>query len=356
MSTQVIQAFACGGKGEPLKPFTYTPRPLGAKDVEIQISHCGICGSDIHTLDSGWGPTAYPCVVGHEIIGTVISAGPSVTSLTVGDRVGVGAQVWACLECASCKATHDNFCRHGVYTYNAKYRDGQQAQGGYASHVRVQEEWAIRIPGALSSEVAAPLMCAGVTVFAPLKRHVTRPGMRVGVVGIGGLGHLAIQFAAKLGSHVVAISHSPSKKELCATLGAEDFVVLEDPDDYARVAGTLDLLVISSFHANETLDKLIRTLGPYGKAILVAIPEGTVAFHAFSIISGSKSIAGSNIGSVKELKETLEFAAENDVRPMVEVMPMEQVNDAIAKVRAGKPRFRIVLEKSKNTFSGPRFA
>ncbi|KAJ3111078.1 hypothetical protein HDU96_006017 [Phlyctochytrium bullatum] len=356
MSAQVIKAFACGGKGEPLKPFTYTPRPLGAKDVEIEISHCGICGSDIHTLDSGWGPTAYPCVVGHEIIGTVLSAGPSVTTLKVGDRVGVGAQVWSCLDCASCKAGNDNFCTRGVFTYNAKYEDGGAAQGGYASHVRVQEEWAIRIPDALSSEIAAPLMCAGVTVFAPLKRYITRPGMRVGVVGIGGLGHLAIQFAAKLGSHVVAISHSPSKKDLCAELGAADFVVLENPDDYGRVAGTLDVLLISSFHANETLDKLMGTLGPYGQAILVAIPEAPVAFHAFSVILGNKSIAGSIIGSVKQLQETLDFAAAHGVKPMVEVMPMEQANDAITKVRAGKPRFRIVLEKTENTFAGPDFA
>ncbi|KAJ3212271.1 hypothetical protein HDU67_003932 [Dinochytrium kinnereticum] len=356
MTVEVIKAFACGGKGEPLKPFTYTPRPLGSKDVEIEISHCGICGSDIHTLDSGWGPTAYPCVVGHEIIGTISAVGPEVKSLKVGDRAGVGAQVWACLECASCKAGNDNFCSKGVFTYNAKYQDGKEAQGGYASHVRVQEEWAIAIPEKISSEVAAPLMCAGVTVFAPLNRYITKPGMRVGVVGIGGLGHLAIQFAAKMGSHVVAISHSPNKKDDCAKLGASDFVVLENADDYGRIAGTLDVLLISSFHANESMDKLFSTLGPYGQAILVAIPEVPISMHAFSVILGNKSLAGSIIGSVKQLKETLEFAAEHDVKPWIEVMPMEQANDAIVKVRAGKPRFRIVLEKTDATFTGPDFA
>ncbi|KAJ3117432.1 hypothetical protein HDU96_006813 [Phlyctochytrium bullatum] len=356
MSVTTFKAYACPGKDQALKPFTYTPRPLGAKDVEIEISHCGICGSDIHTLDSGWGPTNYPCVVGHEIIGTVTTAGPSVKTLKVGDRVGVGAQVWSCLDCSRCHAGHDNFCTRKVFTYNSKYADGVQAQGGYASHIRVQEEWAVKVPDALPSHVAAPLLCAGVTVFSPIKRYVTRPGMRVGVVGIGGLGHLAIQFAAKLGARVVALSHSPSKKELCKELGAEDFVVLEDAGDYARVKETLDVLLISSFYAHENLDNLLATLAPFGTAVLVAVPEEPLGLKAFSVISGNRSLAGSLIGNVKELAETLAFAAEHDVRPMVEVMPMELANDAVAKVRAGKPRFRIVLEKTGNSFTGSGFA
>ncbi|KAJ3099909.1 hypothetical protein HDU97_002693 [Phlyctochytrium planicorne] len=356
MTTQTIKAFGCSGKGELLKPFTYTPRPLAEKDIEIEISHCGICGSDIHTLDSGWGPTTYPCVVGHEIIGTVTAAGPKVADLKVGDRVGVGAQAWACLECNECKKGHDNFCAKGVFTYNSNYADGEVSRGGYASHVRVQEEWAFRIPENLSSEVAAPLMCAGVTVFAPLSRAITRPGMNVGVVGIGGLGHLALQFANKLGANVFAISHSPNKKEECLKLGATDFIVLENKDDYERIRGNLDVLLISSFYAHESADTLLQTLAPYGNAILVAIPEDPIAFRAFSLVMGNRSLSGSIIGSVGEVKRTLEFAAAHDVKPWIEVMPMEQANEAVAKVRAGKPRFRIVLEKTANTFVDPAFS
>ncbi|KAI8851749.1 putative mannitol dehydrogenase [Chytridium lagenaria] len=334
MTTSVIKAFSCSGKGELLKPFTYTPRPLGGKDVEIEISHCGICGSDIHTLDSGWGPTTYPCVVDYWYRHRV---GPDATKLKIGDRVGVGAQVWACLDCPACNAGLDNFCSKGVFTYNAKYQDGQSAQGGYASHVRVQEEWAINIPASLSSEVAAPLMCAGVTVFAPLKKYITRPGMK---------------FAAKMGSNVVAISHSPNKKEECTKLGATDFAILENEDDYARIASTLDILLISSFH-DSSLDKLFGLLGAFGQAILVAIPEVPVSMHAFSVILGAKSLSGSLIGTIKQLQETIDFAAEHDVKPWIEVMPMEQVNEAISKVRSGKPRFRIVLENTPSTFTGP---
>ncbi|KAJ3328174.1 hypothetical protein HDU76_010462 [Blyttiomyces sp. JEL0837] len=353
MTTNEVKCFSCFGKGEALVPNKYTPRPLGEKDVEITISHCGICGSDIHTLDSGWGPSNYTpgLTVGHEIVGTVSAVGAAVTQHKIGDRVGVGAQVWGCLECNTCSKGHNNFCSRGVFTYNAKYEDGADAHGGYASHVRVQEDWAFTLPENLSNEVAAPLLCAGVTVFAPLRRYVTKPGMKVGVAGIGGLGHLALQFANALKAEVVAISHSPNKKEEAATLGATDFVVLENEEDYKRTVGTIDVLIVTSFHAHESLDKIMSLVAPWGQAVMLAIPEAPLQVHAFSLIMGSKGLVGSLIGSTSEVKDMLSFAAEHNVKPWIQVHPMEQVNDAIALVRAGKPRYRVVLEVSDKTFA-----
>jgi D-arabinose 1-dehydrogenase-like Zn-dependent alcohol dehydrogenase len=214
------------------------------------------------------------------------------------------------------------------------------------------------IPESIPSDVAAPLLCAGVTVFSPLSRAITKPNMKVGVAGIGGLGHLAIQFASKFHNSttsVVAISHSPNKKSDAAKLGASDFANMADEADYSRTVGTLDVLLITSFYAHETLDKLISLLGPYGQAILVGLPEEALSFKAFSLVMGNKSIAGSLIGNTSEVESMLKFAAENDVKPWISTMPMEQCNEAIQLVRDGKPRFRIVLEKSTKTFEGENF-
>lgn len=209
MTVTKFSAYAAYAKDEPLKPFEYEPRPLGPRDVEIKIHCCGICHSDIHTIDSGWGPTMYPAVVGHEIIGTVTAKGNQVKNLALGDRVGVGAACWACLDydkCLECKEGFDQICSQRVFTYNQKYPDGGMAYGGYAQNIRVQEEWAVKVPASFSDEEAAPLMCAGVTVFAPLQRFKIGPGMKVGIVGIGGLGHLALQFAAKMGKSLIVIT------------------------------------------------------------------------------------------------------------------------------------------------------
>ncbi|KAJ1548493.1 hypothetical protein HK405_002970 [Cladochytrium tenue] len=381
----MIRGFACHGKGEPLVPFAYAPRPLGPGDVEVEIDFCGICGSDVHTLDSGWGPSLYPVIVGHEIIGRVVRAGEAVTSLSVGDHVGVGAQVLACGTCNACVRGLDNHCARGaVSTYNDVYPDaadgvkrrrtGARAMGGYAARVRVDARWAFRLPAGLNPADAAPLLCAGVTVFAPLRREVGRVAaeraaaaaaagtpttapaaplpVRVGVVGIGGLGHLALQFAAKMGCQVTAVSHSDSKRAAAATLGATRFVASGSRAELIAAAGSLDVIVVTA-SAGGLLDAALGLLDVGGTAVLVDAPEEALRLRGFSLLRGGRALRGSMIGSRAEVRATLEFAAANGVRPVVERFPMERVNEALAHVRAGGPRYRVVLERSAATFAAP---
>ncbi|RKO85859.1 chaperonin 10-like protein [Blyttiomyces helicus] len=345
--TTTIKAWAATSKDAPLSEWEYTPRPLGDDDVEIAISHCGICGSDLHTIRSGWMQTVYPCVVGHEIVGHVSAAGPkALATHPIGLRVGVGAACHACLEdsCEACSSGFDNLCPQLKWTYHSKYADGIMSQGGYASHVRVQKQWAFELPKELPSEIAAPLLCAGVTTFAPLKRYGVAHGKKVGIVGIGGLGHLAVQFAAKMGAEVTAISFSPSKKAEAAKLGAHHFVALSDADAVAAAARTLDFLLITSFDTTTMLDSLLAFLNINGEACFVGLPEEPIRMSVFGLTAKQVKVGGSCIGSTGDVKEMLEFAAKHDVRPWIEVMPMDKVNEAVQKVQAGKPRFRIVLE------------
>ncbi|KAJ3096320.1 hypothetical protein HDU97_006021 [Phlyctochytrium planicorne] len=358
MSFKGIAAYS---KDEPLRAFEYVPRPLGDEgmvpvnaDVTIKIECCGICGSDIHTIDSGWGPSMYPCIVGHEIIGRVVELGPK-AKLKIGDRVGVGAMCWACLrdDCELCSNGKDNICPRGVSTYNSRYADGKQAQGGYADFVRVRSQFAVKIPDALPSNVAAPLLCAGVTVFSPLKRFGAGPGKRVGVAGIGGLGHLAVQFASKMGAETVAISTSTSKAEDAKALGAKHFHVLNSkgPNGKPIRPPPLDLLIVTAVDRKTgNLDPLLRTLKPDGILVLVDVPEKPIVMRPGGLVVGQKGIFGSSIGPLADLRECLEFAAKNDVKPWIEVMPLANANEAVDKVRKGNVRFRVVLkvEESAN--------
>ena len=303
--------------------------------------------SDIHTLDSGWGPTTYPVVVGHEIVGTVTAVGPSVSQYKVGDRVGVGAQVWSCQKfdaCSDCQLQQDALCPHRVFTYNSKYSDGQQSYGGYAEAVRVSEKYAFKIPENLPSDVCAPLLCAGVTVFNPLKQQGVKPGSKVGVVGIGGLGHLAIQFAAKMGAQVVAVSHSANKKAECQQLGSSGFVLISDKNSVKAAVQSLDVLLVTSNHTGQPWDVYLSLLKNRGVCVLLAVPEEPLEIGAGSLIMRELTLTGSLIGSRKVVQEMLEFAAKHEVRPWIEKVPMEEVNGAIQKVRDGKVRYRMVLE------------
>ncbi|ORZ35614.1 putative mannitol dehydrogenase [Catenaria anguillulae PL171] len=339
-----ITGYAAHAKGADLVPFTYDAPALGADDVHIEISHCGVCHSDIHTLDEGWGPTAYPCIVGHEIVGTVQAIGEHVTHLAVGDRVGVGAQCGACSRCSTCLHGKDNLCGHGVFTYNATHPSGRVAYGGYAQAVRVPGDYAFKLPADLPSDVAAPLLCAGVTVFAPLKRHMF-PGARVGVVGIGGLGHLAVQFAKALGaSEVVGLSTSDRKAKDAAALGATKFVVLNSPEAFAANSNTLDIILCTASHHDMPWDAYVNLLDAEGKFIVVGLPEDSIKINLASVIFRQRSIVGSLIGAKNEIVDMLDFAAKHKVRPWIETMPMTEVNTAIARLRKGDVTYRFVLK------------
>ncbi|KAI8800456.1 chaperonin 10-like protein [Cladochytrium replicatum] len=349
-STTEFKAYACHGKGEPLVPFAYTPRPLGPNDVEIRIAACGICGSDIHTMDSGWGPTPYPVVPGHEIVGVATQVGAQVKKIRVGDRVGVGPIKQTCdgaKKCDSCSKGLENLCVRSVPTYAGFYKDGAASYGGYAEGVRVHEQWTFKIPDALTFAEAAPLLCAGVTVFAPLKRAGITKGMRVGVVGIGGLGHLAIQYAVAMGAEVVAISHSESKKGEAEKLGAKGgFLVSSKKDEMKRARMSLDVVIVTALSDQVkpgAFDAYLGLVKAHGTVILVGVPESPIPFWAFSVIGQQRAIVGSSIGSPAETQEALEFAAKHGVKPWIETEKMSRCGEAVARVRKGDVRFRMVL-------------
>jgi len=335
MATRTINAYACAGKGEAIQPWQYEARPLGELDVEIKISHCGICGSDLHTLDSGWGPTKYPCVVGHEI---------------VGDRVGVGAQAWACMNrdadkpCHECATGDDSYCPRLLGTYNGTYPDGRISYGGYAEYVRLLGDFAFQIPDNIPSDQAAPLLCAGATVYTPLLEAGVKPGVRVGVVGIGGLGHLGLQFAKALGGTVVAFSRSASKEAESRSLGADEFINYGDAEATKKASRSVDVLLVTANAENMPFDLFLSFLKTRGQLLLVGLPEDGVKFRAGVLVSRGVKFVGSHIGSTAGIKAMLKLASEKNVRAVVQKLPMSKVNEGVEMVRNGSVRYRVVLE------------
>eukprot|EP01125_Pyxidicula_operculata_P010160 TRINITY_DN3351_c0_g1_i1.p1 TRINITY_DN3351_c0_g1~~TRINITY_DN3351_c0_g1_i1.p1 ORF type:complete len:361 (+),score=33.03 TRINITY_DN3351_c0_g1_i1:32-1084(+) len=349
MSEQFEAWASFEAKGE-LKEWKYTPRPLGELDVEIAISHCGICYSDIHTIDSGWGPTNYPVVPGHEIVGHVVKVGSGVSEFKVGDRVGVGAQCCSCCkkQCDYCTGDLEQYCSRKVFTYGSKFEDGEISRGGYAKKVRVHERFTFKIPDNIPGEEIAPLLCAGVTTYEPLVRFKVGAGHKLGVIGIGGLGHLGIQWGAALGSEVTAISRSDRKKDLAFKLGAKHFLSSADQSQMVKeAASSFDFLLMTE-NVTFELSHYLKLLKPAGAIILVALPEAKIQFSPFDLLSSGRSIHTSLIGSPARIKEMLKLAEEKNIRAMAQVFPISQVNEAIAGVREGKPTFRYVLKISED--------
>lgn len=337
---------------------SYNPPKLSEHPdwVEVAIDCCGICGSDIHTIDAGWGPTNFPVIVGHEIIGRVSAAGPKVTNVKVGDRVGIGAQCGSCHnangDCEECGSGNENHCRRThVWTYNSKYPDGQVSQGGYADRIRCDAKFAFHIPENISSQEAAPLMCAGATVYSPLVRSLTRPNMRVGIIGIGGLGHLAVMFASKLqnGScEVTAISHNSKKKEAALSMGATKFLDTSDEEAVKQHFRYFDYVLTTANGSDMDVSKWMSMVRLGGGCCTVGIPEAPFRIAAFSLLGARINFTASSIGSIAEIESMLKFCSEHNVRPIIERMPMEKANEGIAKVRDGSVRFRVVLENNTN--------
>ncbi|KAJ3370679.1 hypothetical protein GGF31_003993 [Allomyces arbusculus] len=339
-----IKGYAALSKSAELVAWEYDAPALTGEHVEIEISHCGVCHSDVHTLDEGWGPTKFPIIVGHEIVGRITAVGHHVKHLKVGDRVGVGAMCGACLHCKQCKTGHDNVCNSATFTYNATHPEGHMAYGGYAEAVRVPAEYAFKLPEALPSDVAAPLLCAGITVFAPLKRY-WKPNARVGVVGIGGLGHLAIQFAAALGAtETVALSTSDRKRKDAERLGASKFVIVKSAEDFKAHANSLDLIICTASSVLMDYDQYLSLLDVNGTFVVVGLPEDSVKINFSSLIMKQRTIAGSLIGGRADIEEMLEFAAKKKVHPWIEKVPMKDVNKAIARLRKNDVSYRFVLE------------
>ncbi|KAK4690035.1 hypothetical protein P7C73_g10, partial [Tremellales sp. Uapishka_1] len=330
-----------------LNTHSYTPREFTEDDVIIKIECCGVCGSDIHTLTSGWHNAGqFPAIVGHEIIGSVVRAGKN-TKHSLGDRVGWGAQERSCGKCANCKAHLEPYCVEGMGgTYQGKTGDKVQPynQGGYADYFIGRGHFAIAIPEGIESTVAAPLLCAGVTVYSPLKHYGAGPGKKVGIVGIGGLGHLGLQFSAALGAETYAISHSESKKADAEKLGAVGFVATKDPKAAVeQYKGFFDIILCTSFQDDMPLESLyLAMIKPRGNMIIVGLPEtGFPGLSSFALLG--KSITGSLIGSPAELEEMFDVAVKHNVKTMVETRPMSEATQAVQDMEAGKARYRYVL-------------
>ena len=333
-----------------LKWEEFEPKQFKETDVEISIECCGVCGSDLHTLRSGWGPTEYPVCVGHEIVGTATRVGSEVKHIQVGQRVGVGAQSGSCLDCDSCHDGLEPWCEKGIVgTYNGNYPDGSgRSQGGYATRARVPAHFAVPIPEGLDSVVAAPLMCGGVTVYNPLKTNgAGQPGVkRVGISGIGGLGHFGLIFAKALGAErILAISQTRSKEKLARELGATDFLAAAEGDDaYKQHARSLDLLITTNNNADMPIDKYLRLLRPGGKMVAVGLPEDPpMPTPLAQMVFTGAFVGGSLIGGPGVIKEMLELAASQNLKPLIEVRSLKDANQVVKDMEAGKPRFRYVM-------------
>ena len=330
-----IKGYAAKGPKQPLEPFEYEPGPLGRHEVEVKVSHCGICHSDLAMIDNDWGFTAYPLVPGHEVVGTISSVGSDVEGVEVGRRVGVG---WHCGSCGHCE-----WCRRGVESLCAQERATiVHHHGGWAESVRCDAKFALPIPEAIESAVAGPFMCAGSTVFTPMARFGVTPTMRAAVVGIGGLGHLAVQFLAAFGCEVTAISSTHSKDGEAREMGATRFLATKGTDELKEAAGSFDF-IISTVGADLPWDDYVAALRPQGRLVLVGIPDAALKITPFPLLY-EKSVSGGQCGGPTDTAAMLDFAARSGVRPIVERFKMADINQAIDHVRAGKPRYRVVLE------------
>ncbi|MCP6757829.1 MAG: NAD(P)-dependent alcohol dehydrogenase [Fischerella sp. CENA71] len=314
---------------------TFTPGQLKTQEVEIQVEYCGICHSDLTMLDNKWGLTQYPFVPGHEVIGTVAAVGDAVTKVRVGQRVGLGWFSRSCLQCNCCVSGDDHLCLTGEGMIVGRY-------GGFAQKVRAHQNWAIPLPAALDPATAGPLLCGGITVFNPLVQFDVKPTDRVGVIGIGGLGHLALQFLRAWGCDVTAFSSNPDKEVEARQMGANHFIDSRDPQALKAVANSFDL-IISTVDADLDWDTYIAALRPKGRLHLVGVVP-KVSFQSLPFILGQKSISASPVGSSATISRMLDFAAQHRIEAITELFSFDQVNEAIAKLRNGKPRYRLVLK------------
>ncbi|HYJ55500.1 MAG TPA: NAD(P)-dependent alcohol dehydrogenase [Mycobacterium sp.] len=343
MST--VSAYAATSATDPLSRTTITRRDVGPHDVAFDIHFAGICHSDIHTVRGEWGDVAYPLVPGHEIAGIVTEIGPGVTKFKVGDRVGVGCFVDSCRECAQCRAGEEQYCDNPgmVGTYNGVGRDGQPTQGGYSGAIVVDENYVLSIPDALPLDKAAPLLCAGITTYSPLRHWGAGPGKRVAVIGLGGLGHMAVKLAVAMGADVTVLSQSLKKMEDGLRLGAGQYRATNDPDTFEQLAGSFDL-ILNTVSANLDLADYLGLLKLDGTLVELGMPEHPMEVPAPALIFGRRSIAGSLIGGIAETQQMLDFCAEHDVTPEIEVIEPDYLNDAYERVLASDVRYRFVID------------
>lgn len=330
----------------PFEKNTIARRDLRPHDVLIDIKYSGICHSDIHCAHDEWGGGIFPMVPGHEIAGIVESVGPEVTKFKVGDRVGVGCFVDSCGECEYCLKGEEQYCTKGVVqTYNSMDYDGNPTYGGYSQKIVVTEGFVVRIPDTLDIDVASPLLCAGITTYSPLKHWNAGPGKKVAIVGVGGLGHLAIQFAHALGADVTVLSRSEDKKSEAVSLGANHYFATNDPVTFSELAGSFDL-ILNTVSANLDVDSYLSLLRVGGTLVNVGAPGEPDKYSVFSLIMGRRSIAGSLVGGIRETQEMLDFSAEHGIVPKIEVIHADKVEEAYERILRSDVRYRFVIDIS----------
>ncbi|WP_017935111.1 NAD(P)-dependent alcohol dehydrogenase [Nocardioides sp. Iso805N] len=341
-----VNAYAAPAAGEPLAPTTIERRDVGPNDVLIEIEYAGICHSDIHTVNGDWGPQPFPVVPGHEIVGRVTQVGADVDRHHVGDRVGVGCMVNSCGTCASCRRGEEQYCLSGMTpTYAGTDRDGTTTQGGYSTHVVVDADFVLSVPDGLDPAAAAPLLCAGITTYSPLRHWGAGPGKKVAIVGLGGLGHMGVKLAHALGAEVTVLSQSLKKQEDGLRLGADHYYATSDPDTFEQLAGRFDLIV-NTVSASIDLNAYLRLLAVDGTMVNVGAPPEALGVRVGTLIGGRRSFAGSAIGGIAQTQEMLDFCAEHGIGAEVEVIGAEKINDAYERVLASDVRYRFVIDAS----------
>jgi uncharacterized zinc-type alcohol dehydrogenase-like protein len=340
-ATPVLSAPSAGA---PFECTTIERRELGERDVQIDVQYCGICHSDIHQVKDEWGGSIFPMVPGHEIAGIVTAVGSAVEKLSVGDRVGVGCLVDSCEECEYCLAGEEQFCvKRAVPTYNGRDYDGEPTYGGYSQRIVVKDRFVVRIPDSIELQHAAPLLCAGITTYVPLKHWRVGEGTKLAVIGMGGLGHVAVQIAAAMGAEVTVLSQTLSKQDDGLRFGAKHYYATSDRATFKELASSFDL-ILNTVSANLDVDAYLRLLRVDGTLVNVGAPAAPDKFHAFSLIGARRSLAGSAIGGLPDTQEMLDFCAEHDVEPAIELIGADAVGAAYDRVERSDVRYRFVID------------
>ncbi len=341
-----VTAYATPAAKAPFEKTTIQRRDLGPHDVLIKIAYAGICHSDIHTAREEWGDAIFPLVPGHEIAGTVEEVGSDVDKYALGDRVGVGCMVDSCRECENCQAGEEQYCLNGnVGTYNAIGKDGRPTEGGYSTHVVVDQAFVLGIPEGIGLDVAAPLLCAGITLYSPLKHWGAGPGKKVAIVGLGGLGHMGVKIAHALGAEVTVLSQTLSKKDDGLSMGADHYYATSDDRTFDDLANTFDLIV-NTVSATLPMDKYLSLLRLNGTMVNVGAPPDPMAVPVFTLMSQRRSWAGSGIGGIRQTQEMLDFCAEHHLGAEIEVISGDQIDEAWDRVVASDVRYRFVIDTS----------
>lgn len=337
--------YAAYNTNAPLKPFVFERRELRLDDVALEILYCGVCHSDLHTVRDDWGWSYYPIVPGHEIIGRVIDVGDQVSHFKIGDNVAVGCMVDSCQECDQCRKGDEQLCRQGpVYTYSGHDRiSGEPTQGGYSRHLVVKEAFCLHIPEGLDLAKAAPLLCAGITTYSPLRTWNVGPGSRVGVVGLGGLGHMAVKLAVGLGADVTVLSRSAGKEADALALGADRLLVTSDAEAMISAANAFDL-IIDTVPAKHALDPYLPLLDIDGTLVIVGQVGQLDEISTVPLLLGRRRVAGSPIGGIRETQELLDFCAKKNILPDCEMISMEQINEAFERMEKSDVRYRFVID------------